>query len=477
VDRISAAERPIRFGTSGWRGPLGEEVTFPRLRVLVRSLADWIVEQGRGDRVLIGWDNRFSSEEMARTVASVLVESGLRPILSATPAPTPAITTALARGRFAAGLMLTASHNPAADHGLKVFADWGGAIPDTAAARIEAIAAARMRDDAPATAEIPRRRANVVESYSRLLAAQLDLDALRRSPLTVFYDAMHGSGGGVLDAVLESAGVPVERLRCDRDATFGGVLPDPTAEHLRSLSARVEQGKGLRLGLATDGDGDRLGAVDGQGRVLNETQVIALLIDVLARKKRLTTGVGISIGTGSLAAKVAAFHGLAVERHPVGFKHLATSLRSGSIEVAGEESGGFAWSEMGFDKDGLLAGCLLVDLVAQTGQPLECHVQRLEEQFGISACGRTAIPRTARIERALERLANSPPVQFGRARVSEVSTEGCLRLGLSDGGFLILRASGTEPLVRVYAEASSAAALSARLRAGIRLVEALSKSL
>lgn len=475
IERSPSAEHPILFGTSGWRGRLGEEVTFPRLRVLVRSVADWILEQEQGNRVLIGWDNRFASGDMARTAAAILAEMGLEPHLSRTAVPTPAVTSALATRRCAAGLVLTASHNPARDHGLKVFTAWGGTISDEAARRIEILGAGRMHDDAPARAIAPLRREDLLDPYRALLSSVLDEDAIRSSGLSVVYDAMNGSGAGVLDTVLESAGATVERLRCFADPHFGGGMPDPSVERLTDLSDRIRDQTGLGIGLASDGDGDRFGAVDGSGRLLSETQVVALLIDQLAREGRIQKGVALSIGTGSLAVKVAESHGLHVERHPVGFKHLSASLHSGRTDLAGEESGGFAWAPFGFDKDGLLAGCLLVNLVARSLEPLEFHVRRLEEQFGVSACGRTAIARRPAIDRAIERLTAAPPERIGRVGVSEVDCERGLCFGLADGGFLILRASGTEPLLRIYAEASCEKDLESRLKAGIGLVERLAR--
>jgi phosphomannomutase len=483
VDPQRSTQAPILFGTSGWRGPLGEEVTFARLRVLVRSVSDWIREQGRGDRVLIGWDSRFASQRMAETTAGIVAEKNLEAVLSTTCTPTPAITHALARSRCAAGLVLTASHNPAPDHGLKVFAAGGSTISDVHARHIESIAAARMHDEGPSSSPAPDQREDFVTAYRRALEDQLDADAMRRSGIEVIYDAMHGVGAGVLDAVLESAGATVQRLRVEPDPNFGGMSPDPVAQNLMQLTLGVRAVGRLSLGLATDGDGDRFGVVDGTGRVLTETQVVALLIDHLATTGQLVRGVAITNGIGSLVEKVALDHGLSVEHHPVGFKHLSSAIEAQRVDVAGEASGGFALSSMGPEKDGLLAGCLLANLVAISGEPLEVHVERLESRFGASACGRTAIAGSPALDRALEILKNSPPERLGRVPVEAVEeleeVENCpeLRLDLEDGGFLMLRRSGTEPLLRVYAEASTAAALDERLSQGIRLLERTAQGL
>jgi phosphomannomutase len=201
------------------------------------------------------------------------------------------------------------------------------------------------------------------------------------------------------------------------------------------------------------------------------------LIDHLATTGQLSRGVAITNGTGSLVEKVAADHGLGVERHAVGFKHLSSAIAAQRVDVAGEESGGFALASMGRDKDGLLAGCLLVNLVAISGQPLEAHIERLEARFGASACGRTALAIRPGLDRALEHLENAPPERLAGVRVQRATVDDGLRLDLEDGGFLIFRRSGTEPLLRVYAEASTAAALGERLRQGIRLIEQTAEGL
>lgn len=471
VERSTASERPILFGTSGWRGALGEEVSFPRLRVLVRSIADWVHQQGQGHEVLVGWDRRLASQAMAEMSAAILHEAGLVPLLSGTSTPTPAVTHALAKGNHAAGIVLTASHNPALDHGLKVFHEGGGAISDIDARRIESIALARMHDDGPALVDTPPNRVDLLTGYLHSLRTRMDSAALSNSGLVVVYDAMHGAGAGVLDSVLESAGATVRTLRTNLDPTFGGQAPDPTPDRLQELSRRTASAGPLALGLSTDGDADRFGVVDGRGRVLSETQVIALLVDHLAGTGEIERGVALTVGTGSLVEKVAAFHGLPVERHPVGFKHLAAAIAAGRVDVAGEESGGFALASLGPDKDGILAGCLLANLVATTGENLEVHVDRLEARFGASACARAAIPRVRRVDRAFEKLETEPPHDVDGVSVDEVAYGDGLRLGFADGGFLMFRRSGTESMMRIYAEAGSQAELERRLDAGRRLLD------
>ena len=421
-------------------------------------------------RVLIGWDARFASRTMAEMAAQVLQDEGVTPWLTNVCTPTPAVTHTLARSRYSAGLVLTASHNPAAYHGLKLFDASGATLSDRHTRRIEAIAARRMHDDAPPRSTRSPRSLSLCEGYLDALVRLVDPDALRAHRVTLVYDAMHGAAAGYLDVLMRAMDVQVEALRTTPDPNFGGVPPDPVAEHLGELVERTRSQSGLVLGLAHDGDGDRIGVVDGLGRILSESQVLALLVDQLAGTGRIEGGLALGAATGTLVEKVARAHGLAVERYPIGFKFLSEAIVDGRAEVAGDESGGFAWARMGPDKDGLLAGALLVELVARTGEPLETHVARLEARFGSSAWGRIALARSAALERAIDRLSAEPPARIGRSQVDGVDKRCGLRLELRDGGFLMFRISGTEPIVRVYGEAGDAQRLEQRLREAARLL-------
>jgi phosphomannomutase len=305
--------------------------------------------------------------------------------------------------------------------------------------------------------------------YLEELLGQLDRSCLQRSGMRVFYDALHGTGAGVLDEALRRCGLAVEVRRGDRDPYFGGSSPDPVPERLTSLAREVRGAKGRRLGLATDGDADRFAAIDADGRPLSESAALALLVDHLARTGRVRRGVAISIATGSLVERVARSHGLPIRRFPIGFKHLSAALVEGEADVAGEESGGFAWGRLARDKDGILAGCLLAEVVAKTGAPLRVRLAALEKEHGRSACGRIALEADERAHRGLAALRSSLPSEVDGARVVDCDEGDGLRIALEDG-FLMFRASGTEPVLRIYAEARGPRLLSRRLRIGAALL-------
>lgn len=460
---------PIRFGTSGWRGVLGSEITLPRVAAVVRAVARWLEESGLPRSVLVAHDSRPGGERLTATARAELVARGVTVVLAAGAVPTPVAARAVTEGGFGAGLMFTASHNPPAYHGLKVIGPRGSGLEKRATRRLE-----RLAGEALAAAEGPagRRRAPVrcadlVEDYLSALAGLLDVQAIARARPLVHYDAMHGVGAGVLDRFLRDAGARLVTHRARRDARFAGLGPDPVDGRLATLSRAVRGARGLRLGLATDGDADRYAAVDAGGRILSPTQAVALLVDHLAARGRVSQGVAISVATGSLVERVARAHGLRVERTPIGFKWLSRSLLDGRTDCAGEESGGFVWRAHGVDKDGILAGALLAELVAGRGEPLGARLAALERRHGPSHCGRIALPGSERPRERLAQLLRSPPQRALGVRVLDVDRRDGLRLGLEDG-FVMLRASGTEPVVRVYAEGPSAAALGARLRQGAR---------
>jgi len=460
------------FGTSGWRGVSGVEFTLPRVRVAVRAVARWLAETCPGGEVVVAHDTRPDGERFADLASDVLRAHGARVARAIGAVPTPVAARAVVKRAAAAAVVFTASHNPPEYRGMKVFGSWGGGLQEEQTRRLEVLAAALADDpDEPAVEPGPAAAAvDLVSPYLDDLLAEIDAAALRRSNLQVVYDAMHGAGSGVLDRAISECGVPVLTLRGDPDPRFGGAAPDPVPRRLRGLVRAVRDCGGPCLGLATDGDADRFAVVESGGRVLSETEALALLVDHLARTVRVERGVAISFATGTLVERVAASHGLRVERQPIGFKHLSRALCSGAADAAGEESGGFALGRFGRDKDGILAGCLFAEMASADRAPLASRLAELERRHGRSFCGRIAVPRTVRSQAALERLAACPPERVGGARVRAVTRRDGLHLALDDG-FVMLRASGTEPLLRVYGEAPGPRLLARRLAAGGALLE------
>jgi phosphomannomutase len=433
----------------------------------VRGIAEVVRARQAGARVLVGHDTRLLGPRLAAEAAEVLAGAGLRPLAVPGPTATPVLAHAVVREGAAAGLVFTASHNPPEYQGLKWLTAEGAAATGELTREAEHRASAWLagsppRGGRPAVIEVGR-------AYRRELAALLDRGRLRRSGLRVIYDALHGTGAGELDAVLRACGVAVRTRRVGRDPGFGGGAPDPTRERLRGLGRELRREPRPCLGLATDGDADRFAVLDASGRMLDAAEALALLVDHLAHSRRVSRGIALTVATGSLPERVARWHGLAVERHPVGFKHLCDALRAGRAELAGDESGGFAWARFGLDKDGILAGCLVAELAAGLEAPLARRLARLRRRLGPGVFGQGALAAAPAARAALARLERDPPARLLGARVQGVERVDGLRLLFADG-FVLWRASGTEPLLRVYAEAPDARRLRQRLAAAARLV-------
>jgi phosphomannomutase len=458
-----AESQTIRFGTGGWRGILAQDFTFERLARALHGAARFFAASGGGE-VVVAHDTRLLGERMAELAARVLAAHGLEPIVARGAVATPVATRAVQRRGAAGAVVLTASHNPPEYQGLKVFGRSGAALDGREARRVEGWigrAPARVRE---AARRFPQR--DLRAAYLRDLARLLDRRALARARLEVAYDAMHGAGAGTLDAALEQAGVRVLRLRAQPDPGFGGAAPDPTPERLAALRRAV---RALPLGVATDGDADRFSAVLEGGHVLSATDALALLVDHLARTGRARRGLALSQAVGSFAERVAAAHGLPVLRCPPGFAQLSRALREGRADLAGDESGGFAFAGFGLDKDGMLAALLCAEAAAAERTPLRARLAALRRRVGGGVCGRAALPAGAGLHAAFGRLRRSPPERVGGCAVRAASHADGLRLAFDDG-FLLLRLSATEPVLRVYAEAAGPRGLRRRLAAGMALL-------
>ncbi|HVH06605.1 MAG TPA: phosphoglucomutase/phosphomannomutase family protein [Myxococcota bacterium] len=466
---------PIRFGSGGWRGVLGAEFTFARARALAGAVAGLAAEERPGAPVLVGHDTRFLADRAAREVADALASAGARVVEARGPVPTPAVCRAVWRRGCGAGVVVTASHNPPEYLGLKVIGPDGACAGSAAIARLECDAARRLARGTAEPYEAPPAAATallpVAAAYRRDLSRVLDRDVFRRAPLRVVYDAFHGAGAGVLDGALTQAGVAVTLRRGEPDPRFGGAAPDPVPGRLGPLRAAVRALRGRGLGLATDGDADRLAVVDADGRALSETETLALLVDYVAATRGARGTLALSRACGSLVAKVAEAHGLRVERHGLGFGPLAGALAAGHAVLAGDESGGFAFAPFARDKDGMLAGALLAERAARERAPLRRALSALARRHGRSACGRTAVAALPERLRALARLAAAPPDHCDGTRAVAADCADGVRVELADGGFVLWRTSRTEPVVRLYAEAPSAPALRRRLRAAHALLD------
>ncbi|GAB6860788.1 phosphoglucomutase/phosphomannomutase family protein [Haloplanus litoreus] len=451
----------ISFGTDGWRARL-DTFTDDRVRIVGQAVADYLADAGHDAPVAVGYDARATSEGFAESLADVLAANGFDVLLPERDCPTPVIAWSVVDRGLAGALMVTASHNPPEYNGVKFIPDDGTpALPEMTDA-IEA-RLADPRADGPRGAV---DRVDLVSSHADQARDLIDPDL---SGLTVVYDAMHGSGRGVTDALLESAGATVIRRRCERDTSFGGVPPEPSADHLDGLVDAVAA-HDADLGVANDGDADRLAIVTPDRGFLDENLFFAAVYDALLEAD---SGPAVrTVSTTFLIDRVAAAHGEDVVETPVGFKWVAEAMVDHDALMGGEESGGFSVRGHVPEKDGVLMALLAAD-VAST-EPIDDRVDRLLDVHGDVVADKVSVDcPDERKAAVIDALGDAIPDTVAGRAVEDVVTLDGFKLLCTDGSWLLVRPSGTEPKMRVYAEAESRDRVDAILDEGRDLVAAL----
>jgi phosphoglucomutase len=459
----------IKFGTSGWRGILAEDFTFANARLVCQGIADYLKQAGLTNQgVVIGYDTRFRSEAFAATAAEIMAANGITSHFTTRDCPTPVVSWAIREGKHAGAINITASHNPPEYNGIKFSPATGGPAPSPVTNAIES-RIGKLSPEAVKTMPLAeaRKQGLVVDldpkaSYFQHLKDLVDVEALKRSGLKVVADVLFGTGHDYLDAFLRQAGVQVETLNGYRDAYFGGHRPEPSAEFLQDLSQRI-RATGAHLGLAVDADADRFGVMDAAGDYRDANTVLGLLFDYLIETRGWDGGVGRSVATTHLLDRIAARYNRPVYVTKVGFKYLGEYINNDQVVMVGEESEGFSMKHHLPEKDGILAGVMVAEMVARKGKGLPELIADLFAKVGPVYNRRLNFSLTPEVkERLLERL-QTPPARFaGLAVVDHITLDGH-KYVLEDGSWVCFRPSGTEPVVRFYFEASSLEEL-ARLR-------------
>lgn len=454
----------ISFGTDGWRAKRSK-FTEPRVRMVGQAVADHLDATGRaGEMVAVGYDARADSEGFATALSEVLAGNGYDVCLPERDCPTPVVAYTVHDRDLAGALMITASHNPPAYNGVKFIpASAAPALPD----ETEDIEARLGEPDLlPESQWGAISRVNMVGPHAAHARSFVETDL---SGLTVAYDAMHGSGRGVTDALLESAGATVKRLRTERDPTFGGSSPEPSADHLSDLVTLV-QSDGADIGIANDGDADRLAVVTPQRGFLDENLFFAALYDHLLATE---SGPAVrSVSTTYLIDRIAESHGESIIEVPVGFKWVAEAMADHDALIGGEESGGFTVRGHIREKDGVLMGLLAAATTNE--RSLDDRVDELLKIHGDVHQDKTSVDcPDERKQDVIEALGPSLPETIAGSPVENVSEIDGFKIVLSDGSWLLIRPSGTEPVMRVYAEANSEDRVAEILKAGEELVEPL----
>ncbi len=465
--------RRITFGTSGWRGIFCEDFTFENVKIVTQAIADHLQAAGTAGRgVVVGHDSRFMGERFARETARVLGGAGIKSYLCDRDTPTPVIAFEILRRRAAAGINFTASHNPPEYNGLKFSPASGGpALPETTR-DIENRANAMLGEICYRELPLDEAfRAGLVEEidprepYFIALRKLVDFQAIARSGMTIAVNPMYGTGRGYLDALLREAGVEIVTLNDHRDPYFGGLPPEPSASHIGDFIKLIRSDARIALGLATDGDADRYGIVDHDGSYIEPNYVLALLYDYLVRVKGKSGDIARSVATSHFVDAVARYHGQQVLETPVGFKFIGEYISQNRILIGGEESAGLTVRGHVPDKDGILTCLLVAEMVAVEGKSLSQLLADLYRRVGEFHTRRENIHLTPELEDGYGAKAANPPGEIAGKPVEQVITIDGVKLLLSDGSWVLFRKSGTEPVVRVYAEARSAGELEQLIQA------------
>jgi phosphomannomutase len=466
----------IPFGTDGWRGVIADDCTFDAIRRIAGAAARaYLSEEGPGDRsrVVIGHDTRFYSPEFAATAAEVFARAGIDVLLTDRAIPTPAVSFHVRRLGLSGGLSITASHNPAAYNGFKWKAHFGGS------ATPEMYEAISQRADLPPP--VAARAGSIAPTdllapYREHLASLVDLPAMRSAGLGVLADSMHGAAGTLVADILGGGKTRVVPFRSERDALFGGVHPEPIGSNL-AAAADLVRAEGLDLAVAQDGDADRLGVLDRQGRFVSPHRILALLLLHAFRRRGLSGGIARTFSTSLLIDRVAATLNAPLRETPIGFKYIAELMNSGQAAAGGEESGGYAFSFHLPERDGVLCALLLVESLAAEGRNLDGALRALSEEFGELSYGRRDVYLPVAVIRGfLEEVKSSPPDRFAGETVTEVRDKDGVKYLFGDRGWLLHRLSGTEPMIRLYCEHSSEETVGRVLDAGVERLDAFARS-
>lgn len=460
----------VRFGTDGWRAIIAEDFTFANVRLVAQAVADFIKNElyhGNGTpEVVIGYDTRFLSDRFAWDVARVMAGNGIIAWLTRTDAPTPAVSYNVKAKGAIAGVMITASHNPPRYNGFKLKAAYGGSASPEDCLKVEAylekiITAGRepqMMDLEEGYKTEVIRRFDPSWTYYEHLGTLVDLNVVSNGELRIIADPMFGAGRGVIRDFLGRTRCSVREIRGYMNPGFEGIHPEPILKHLGVLAAAIQQ-EHADIGIVTDGDADRIGAMDSRGNFVDPHQIMALALRHLVEKRGLRGDVVKTVSTTAMINRIAAKHGLKVHETPVGFNHIADLMLTGDVLIGGEESGGMSIKGHIPEGDGILMGLLLLEIMGDAGRSTPLHeiVTEVQKEFGPTHYKRIDLHLNNPVPKKemTKRLSDNAPAKMAGQTVKDVQTRDGVKYVLADESWLLIRPSGTEPVLRLYAEATS----------------------
>jgi alpha-D-glucose phosphate-specific phosphoglucomutase len=442
----------IKFGTDGWRAIISDQFTFANVDKVAKAIALYLINHGFSKKpLIIGYDPRFLADKFAEAVAKVMEDAGINCFLTERDTPTPIVAWSVKDKKAAGAVMLTASHNPAEYCGIKF-------IPDYAGPAHEEITK-ELQENSNKDITLPKpdkkgevERFNPKERYFKYIESFIDKGLISKSKISIVYDSMYGSGRGFMDEILQDFNCKVDALHAERDVLFGGGNPEPTGERLAEMMEKVVADS-ANLGLANDGDADRFGVVDETGTFLHANQIISMIFDYLVKDKGYSGAVVRSVATTNFIDKIADKYGIKVFETPVGFKHIAKLMLEEDIIIGGEESGGLSIKGHIPEKDGILANLLVVEMIAKRKKTLSQIWSDLVAEIGEVFGERVNLELNDETKKALmDKLNNDTPTEIAGVKVKKVNKVDGVKMILTDGSWVLARPSGTEPIIRIYAE-------------------------
>ncbi|MGZ7030330.1 MAG: phosphoglucomutase/phosphomannomutase family protein [Thermoanaerobaculia bacterium] len=463
----------IKFGTSGWRGIIGEDFTFENVRIATQGIANYLKKSGqKGNGVVIGYDTRFLSEKFAAEASKILAFNGIQAYLCTRDVPTPCVAFETVRRKAMGAINLTASHNPPEYNGLKFSTSNGApALPEITKAIEAEIHTVQEKNEKHDVYE----RSELIETidpkdrYLNELRQKVDSDAIKKSGLRIAMDPLYGTSRDYLDYFLLEAGIEVKIIHNYRDPYFGGFSPECNEKNLSELR-KIVGTEEYDLGLATDGDADRFGIIDDRNRFVSPNTILALLSVYLKRFRNIPGGLARSVATTHLMDAIAKKLDIPLYETPVGFKYIGELILADKIALGGEESAGMSMYRHLPEKDGILACLLVAEMVARTGKKLHVLIEETYEEFGYFYSKRVDMKLTPQLKESLASKLANPPAEMDGLKVKSVNSTDGVKLIFNDQTWLLFRLSGTEPVARVYAEACSPKDLKNLLDAGRKFV-------
>jgi phosphomannomutase len=475
VQIVSSARPQIKFGTDGWRGIIADDFTIQNVRYAAQGIANYLLERPEPS-VVIGYDRRFIADRFAAEVARVMAAAGIKTYLTDAPSPTQVSSWSILELKASGAVVLTASHNPAQYLGVKYKPEYAGSASPEVVARLETEIARVVDSDEVQLAELDEAMAqgivevvDVKPAYIRQIGKMVDLEVIKDAGLHILHDPMYGAGAGYVTALLEGGKTTVEEVRAEVNPGFGGIHPEPIPKNLGSTLELVASG-GFDLAICTDGDADRVGIIDEKGNFVNQLEVYALLMEYLLGVRGQKGPVVRTLTSTTMADRLAEIYGVELHEVPVGFKYVGPLMMETGAVLGGEESGGFGFRGHIPERDGVLAGLYVADMIIQLRKPLSQVLKELYEKVGPHAYDRRdiSVDRDGYDDlkkRVYQEFEANPPGEFlGRPVVRSRSDDG-FKFYFEDGSWVLVRFSGTEPLIRVYSEAPTGEEVEALIRA------------